>query len=83
MQGGITMENQTEGKNTPDMQQIMKLARTPAGQQLIAALRQRGGDDLAQAMQKASAGDYTDAKRALSTLLDTPEMKALMQQFGR
>lgn len=77
------MENLTEGKNTLDMQQIMKLARTPAGQQLIAALRQRGGDDLAQAMQKASAGDYTDAKRALSTLLDTPEMKALMQQFGR
>ena len=77
------MENLTDGKNTHDMHQIMKLARTPAGQQLLAALRQRGGDDLAQAMQKASAGDYTDAKRALSTLLDTPEMKALMQQFGR
>lgn len=77
------MENRNDKNSAAGMQQLMEMANTPTGQQLIKALRQRGGNDLAQAMQKASAGDYQDAQRALSALMDTPEMKALMEQLRR
>lgn len=77
------MEKHNSGNNPPNMQELMKIARTPGGQQVLTALRQRGGEDLTQAMQKASAGDYSDIQKTLSSLMDTPEMKALLQQFGR
>ena len=77
------MEPFSGGQSAPNMQEIIKFAASPAGQQLLTALRQRGGCDLNKAWQKASSGDYSDAKTALSSLMDTPEMKALMQQFGR
>lgn len=63
--------------------QAKMLAGTPAGQELIRLLQQSGGTDLKKAMEQAAAGDFTRAKDTLSTLLDTPEAKKLMQQLGR
>ena len=77
------MEHPSCGQSAPNMQEMMKIAASPAGQELLAALRQRGGNELNHALQKASSGDYTDAKTALTALMDTPEMKALMQHLGR
>lgn len=77
------MRNPTDNQREPNMQEVMRLAQSPAGQQLIAMLRQNGGDELKLAMAKAAAGDYTAAKNAISSLLDTPEGKALLEQFGR
>lgn len=77
------MRNPTDNQRQPNMQEVMRLAQSPAGKQLIAMLRQNGGDELRSAMAKAAAGDYADAKKAISALLDTPEGKALMEQFGR
>lgn len=65
------------------MQDAMKLAQTPAGQQLIALLQQQNSPELRTAMDRAAAGDYASAKAALSSLLEQPEVKALLQQFGR
>lgn len=64
------------------MRQAMQLAQTQAGRQLIDMLQKNGGQEFQQAMAKAAAGDYTQAKQSLSTLLSTPEAKALLDQLG-
>lgn len=66
---------------TPDMSQLLRIASSPAGQQLIAQLRKTGGSELDTAVAKAASGDYTQAMRTLNTLLDNPEMKALLRQL--
>lgn len=71
------------GNNQNPMQEAMKIAATPAGQELIKLLQQNGGDELRQAMAKASAGDYTQAKQAITSLLNSPEAKKLLEQLGR
>lgn len=75
------MQNSSNNQNP--MQEAMKIAGTPAGQQLIQLLQQNGGEELRQAMAKAAAGDYAQAKQALTSLLDTPEAKKLLDQLGR
>ena len=65
------------------MQEAMRIAATPQGQQLIAALKKNSGSDLQDALAKARSGDYTEAKKAISALMDTPEVKALLEQLGR
>lgn len=69
--------------NDPSMETIMQLAKSPAGQQLISLLQQTGGEELRQAMAKASAGDYTQAKQAITALMNNPEAKKLLEQLGR
>lgn len=69
-------------QQNPDMAQLLQLAQSPAGQQLIAMLQAQGGSDLQNAIAKASAGDYTQAKKAISALLETEEAKKLLQQLG-
>lgn len=64
------------------MQEAMRLANTPAGQQLLRMLQQNSADQLQQAMSSAAAGDYTQAKKTLSALLDTPEARRLLEQMG-
>lgn len=66
-----------------DMAEAMRIAQTPAGRQLIGILQQKGGDDLRQAMEKAAAGDYAQAKQTINALLDSPEIKKLLEQLGR
>lgn len=75
------MQNKPE--SPMDMAEIMRMAQSPAGRQLIGALQQRGGEDLRQAMEKAAAGDYSQARQMISALLDSPDMKKLLEQFGR
>lgn len=64
-----------------DMQQILKLARSPAGQQLLTALNQTGSPDVEKAAALASAGNMEQARKTLSGLLESPEIKALLQQL--
>ena len=77
------MQNRGDKTDPQAIQEAMRLAGTPAGQQLLNLLQKNGGDELQQAMAKAAAGDYKQAKKALSALLDDPEVKKLMQQLGR
>lgn len=65
------------------MEDIMKIAASPVGQQLIQLLQQNGSEQMQQAAQKAAEGDYTSAKQALSGLLQDPQVKKLLEQFGR
>lgn len=72
------MQNNPQAK-----QELFRLASSPAGRQLIAMLQNSGGTDLQKAMEKAASGDYTEAKKAISSLLDNPEAKKLLEQLGR
>lgn len=64
------------------MQDAMRLAQTPAGQQLLSILQQQNSPELKNAMNSAAAGDYAGAREALSSLLDSPEIAALLKQLG-
>lgn len=72
-----------QNNGNPSMQEILKMAQSPAGQQLIQMLQQSGGQELQQAMEKAAAGDYSQAKQAITSLLNDPEAKKLLEQLGR
>ena len=64
----------------PDMQQLLKLARSDTGQKLIEAIRQSGGDSQ-KAASLAANGNMEQAKQALSGLLGNPEIQKLLHQL--
>lgn len=66
-----------------DMQQALRLANSPAGRQLLAALRQIDSSAVEQAAASAAAGDIDSAGKALSGLLEQPQIQALLRQLGR
>ena len=68
--------------NEQAIRKAMRMAQTPAGQELIQKLSQGGGQELRQAMEKAAAGDMTEASRAMSALLQDPQIKKLLEQMG-
>lgn len=65
------------------MREAMRLSQTDTGQQLLKKIQQSGGVELQQAMEKAAAGDYAQAQQAISALMDTPEIKKLLEMMGR
>lgn len=69
--------------NEQAIQEAMRLAQSPAGQQLLSKLKESGGDELRQAMNQAAAGDYTQAMQALNGLLESPDIKKLLEQLRR
>lgn len=70
--------------NLPDgfsMQEVLRLAASPAGQQLIALMKQKDGPDMHKAMAQAAAGDYSQAKRAMESLLSDSTAKQLLKEL--
>lgn len=65
------------------IQEAMRLARTPLGQKLIQTLQAQGGKELENSLQSAVNGDPEQMKRVLSQLLQNPETRKLLEQFGR
>lgn len=72
-------------KNSDNLsiQEALRLAKSDVGQQLFAALRKQNGTAIDAAMEQAAAGDYTQVKDTLSSLLASPEVKAMLEQMGR
>ncbi len=66
----------------PDISQLMQLIRSPAGQQLMKLLQQQGGDALQTARNQAASGNFSQARDTLAPVLDTPQIRALLQQLG-
>ena len=64
------------------MEQIRAFASSTSGKQLIAMLQKHNGNELNKARQHAAAGDLDAAKRALSSMLSDPQVRALLKQFG-
>lgn len=71
---------QLEPQALKDLLQIISM---PAGKQLIAMLQQKGGKELETALQNAKNGNYTDAQHVISSLLNNPEARKLLEQLGR
>ena len=69
--------------DTLSMQDALRLAKCEAGQQLFAALRAQNGAAVDKAMEQAAAGDYSQIKDTLSSLMASPQIKAMLEQMGR
>ena len=65
------------------MQDAVRLAGTDAGQQLLRHLQQTQGDALQKAAAMAAAGDFRRAGASLAPLLDSLEVRALLQQLEK
>lgn len=67
----------------PDIspEQIQKLAESDAGKQLFALLQQTQGEQLKTAMDRAAAGDYAMAKKAMASMMHSPQAMALLKQL--
>lgn len=75
------MAYQADNPRGLDLEQATKLAQSDAGQALLSELQTRHGNALQAAMEQAQAGNYDQVKRTLSSLLNTPEGKALLNQL--
>lgn len=64
------------------IQEAKKLAETPEGKQLAALLQQLGGNDLQQMLDQAAMGNFTQARSAISTLMQDPQARQLLQKLG-
>ena len=64
------------------MQEALRLANSDAGQRLLAILKQSDSTQMHQAMDQVSAGNYDDAQKTLSSLLNSPEIQALLKEVG-
>ena len=73
----------SEPNQSLSMEDIMKLAASPAGQRLLQLLQQHDSREMQQAVQKAAKGDFTSAKQAISTLMEDPQVKEILEQFRR
>lgn len=63
------------------MEDAKRLAQTEAGQKLLSLLQTQNAPQLQTAMQQASAGDYNQLKQTLSSLMASPEARALLKQL--
>lgn len=66
----------------PDMQRLLRLARSPEGQQLIQLLQKNDPAALRSAAALFQAGDVNTAGKTLSPLLEDPQVKALLEKMG-
>ena len=69
-------------KKSVNFSQLEQLARSEAGQQLMAYLQSKDTGQLQAASEQAAKGNYTDAARALSSLLASPEARELLKKLG-
>ena len=71
------------GKNNPQfsMDDAKRLAASPSGQQLLALLQAQNSQQLQQVMEQVSKGDYKNAGQVLSSMLSSPEAKALLRKL--
>ena len=76
------MSKKAEQPQNFSMEEAKKLAQSEAGQKLYSALQQSHGAQLRSAMEQASAGNYTEVKKALSELLNDPNIRDMMQKIG-
>ena len=71
-----------KNSNNFSMQEALRLAKSPAGQQLLALLQQSDPEVLKKAMAQASAGDYSQISQTLAPMLESEDVKKLLQQMG-
>lgn len=73
------MEKKTEDFSIAD---AMRIAKSPIGQQLLETLKRSDNGELQKAMDQVSAGNFDLAKKELSSIMASPEIKRLLEQLG-
>jgi len=64
------------------MQEARKLAATPQGRQLLQLIQKKDASQVQALIQQAAAGNMDQAKQILSSLLEDPETKSLLESLG-
>ena len=67
----------------PDMNELMKIARSPAGQRLISMLQADTSIDIRKLAQNAADGDFGNARDQLSSFLASEEARSLIRQLEK
>jgi len=65
------------------MAEAMQLANSDTGKKLLSQLRQTHGAELQQAMDQAAAGNYDQVRKAMSAAMQSPEIRAMLEQLRR
>ena len=61
---------------------ITEFAQSPKGQQLLHQLKQVDPQRTSQAMAQAETGDMDQLKSTVEQLLRSPQIQALLKQYG-
>jgi len=69
------------GRDNP-MDLARRLAATPEGKQLADRLQQLGGGELKGLLDQVAAGNVSQAKQAISLLLQDPVARQLLEALG-
>ena len=67
----------------PDINALMKIARSPAGQKLLAMLQSGSRQELDTITAEAAAGNMQEAGKKLSGLLQSEEAQKLLKELER
>ena len=65
------------------MLEAMRLANSDAGKQLLSQLQQSHSADLQNALNQAAAGNYDQVRQAMSSAMQNPEIRAMLEQLRR
>ena len=76
------MDNKNQSSQGISMEEAKKLAQSEIGKKLFSTLQQTHGDKLHAAMAQASSGNYSEVKKAVTEMLNTPEVKEFFRQLG-
>lgn len=76
------MDKSAEQNRSYSVDDAKRLAQSDAGKKLYAALQQNHGQQLEDAITQANAGNFTAVRKTISEMLNTPEVKAFLQQMG-
>ena len=67
----------------PDMNELMKIARSPVGQRLLSLLQYGNQSELDAITAEAAAGNMQEAVKRLSGLLKSEEAQNLLKQLEK
>ena len=67
----------------PDMNELIKIARSPAGQRLLSLLQSGNKSELDAITAEAAAGNMQEARKRLSNLLKSEEAQNLLKQLEK
>lgn len=67
----------------PDMNELIKIARSPAGQRLLSLLQSGNKSELDVITAEAAAGNMQEAGKRLSNLLKSEEAQNLLKQLEK
>lgn len=67
----------------PDMNELIKIARSPAGQKLLSLLQSVSKSEMDAIAAEAAAGNMQEAGKRLSGLLKSEEAQNLLKQLEK